>query len=80
MAVWDTVAVTVTGYDPTRDGGLLVADAALTPEWVEASVPGLLTDPARLAEMGAAARGVIPLDADDKLAHLVLAAAGGSTS
>ena len=27
-------------------GGLLVADAALTPQWVAATVPGLLTDPA----------------------------------
>jgi UDP-N-acetylglucosamine--N-acetylmuramyl-(pentapeptide) pyrophosphoryl-undecaprenol N-acetylglucosamine transferase len=57
-------------------GGLLVADAALTPEWVAASVPDLLTDPERLARMGAAARGVIPLDADDKLARLIVAAAG----
>ncbi len=53
-------------------GGLLVADAALTPEWVVASVPGLLTDSARLAEMGAAATGVIPLDADDKLARMII--------
>ena len=56
-------------------GGLLVADAALTPEWVAATVPDLLTDPARLAQMGAAASGVIPLDADDRLAHLIVAAA-----
>jgi UDP-N-acetylglucosamine--N-acetylmuramyl-(pentapeptide) pyrophosphoryl-undecaprenol N-acetylglucosamine transferase len=61
-------------------GGLLVADAALTPEWVAASVPGLLNDAARLAAMGEAARGVIPLDADDKLARMVLEAGrGGST-
>ena len=58
-------------------GGLLVADGALTPEWVTASVPALLTDRARLAQMGAAARGVIPLDGDEKLARIVLAAAGG---
>lgn len=56
-------------------GGLLVADAALTPEWVSASIPRLLTDRERLATMGAAARGVIPLDADDRLARLVLDAA-----
>ena len=61
-------------------GGLLVADAALTPEWVAATVPGLLTDGARLAQMGAAARGVIPLDADDKLARLIAAAAGDRTT
>ncbi|MBC2933535.1 undecaprenyldiphospho-muramoylpentapeptide beta-N-acetylglucosaminyltransferase [Nocardioides sp. zg-1228] len=58
-------------------GGLLVSDAALTPEWVAATLPGLLTDPARLAAMGAAATGVIPLDADEKLARIVLDAAGG---
>ena len=57
-------------------GGLLVADAALTPEWVAASVPGLLNDAARLATMGAAATGVIPLDADEKLARMVLDAGG----
>ncbi|MBS2937608.1 undecaprenyldiphospho-muramoylpentapeptide beta-N-acetylglucosaminyltransferase [Nocardioides sp. J2M5] len=56
-------------------GGLLVADGALTPEWVAASVPPLVTDRARLDAMGAAARGVIPLDADDRLARLVLDAA-----
>ncbi|WP_210443448.1 glycosyltransferase [Nocardioides sp. SYSU D00065] len=61
-------------------GGLLVADGALTPEWVTASVPALLTDRPRLAQMGAAARGVVPLDGDEKLARIVLAAAadGGS--
>ena len=36
-------------------GGLLVADAALTPEWVRGTVPALLTDPDRLAAMSAAA-------------------------
>ena len=61
-------------------GGLLVADAALTPEWVSATVPGLMADRARLAEMGAAARGVIPLDADDKLARMVLDAAADRTA
>ncbi len=53
-------------------GGLLVADGALTPEWVAASVAGLLADPDRHAAMGAAARGVIPLDADEKLARMIL--------
>ena len=60
-------------------GGLLVADAALTPEWVAASVPGLLTDPVRIAAMGAAARDVIPLDADDELARMLVDAAGTSS-
>jgi len=52
-------------------GGLLVFDGALTPEWVSATLPALLTDPARLSAMGAAAADVIPLDADDKLARMV---------
>jgi UDP-N-acetylglucosamine--N-acetylmuramyl-(pentapeptide) pyrophosphoryl-undecaprenol N-acetylglucosamine transferase len=55
-------------------GGLLVADAALTPDWVRRTVPDLLTDPARLEAMSAAASHVIPLDADDKLAEMILAA------
>ncbi len=56
-------------------GGLLVSDAALTPEWVRRSLPDLLTDPDRLAAMSAAARHVIPLDADDKLVEMILLAA-----
>lgn len=56
-------------------GGLLVADAALTPEWVAATLPALLTDRTRLDAMGAAAAGVIPLDADEKLARIILGAA-----
>lgn len=56
-------------------GGLLVADDALTPEWVRATVPELLTDPARLQAMSRAAANLIPLDADDRLAAMVLAAA-----
>ena len=57
-------------------GGLLVSDGALTSEWVAASVPGLLNDATRLATMGAAATGVIPLDADEKLARMILHAGG----
>jgi UDP-N-acetylglucosamine--N-acetylmuramyl-(pentapeptide) pyrophosphoryl-undecaprenol N-acetylglucosamine transferase len=56
-------------------GGLLVADAALTPEWVSSTVPDLLTDPQRLAAMSAAAAHLIPLDADEKLADLIVEAA-----
>jgi len=55
-------------------GGLLVADGALTPEWVAATLPALLTDRTRLDAMGAAAAGVIPLDADEKLARMILEA------
>ncbi len=56
-------------------GGLLVADAALTPEWAAASLPDLLADRARLAAMGAAATDLIPRDADERLADLVVQAA-----
>jgi UDP-N-acetylglucosamine--N-acetylmuramyl-(pentapeptide) pyrophosphoryl-undecaprenol N-acetylglucosamine transferase len=61
-------------------GGLLVQDGALTPEWVGATVPALATDPERLAAMSAAAAGLIPRDADEKLARMVIAAAGGARS
>ena len=49
------------------------------PEWVAATVPGLATDADRLAAMGAAASALIPRDADEQLARIVLdAAAGGA--
>lgn len=52
-------------------GALLVEDADLTADWVAATLPALATDPARLAAMGAAASGLVPRDADDKLAAIV---------
>ena len=58
-------------------GGLLVADGAFTPEWVAAHVPALLTDAARLEAMSRAAAGVMPADADERLADLVESAAAG---
>ncbi|GAW51408.1 MULTISPECIES: undecaprenyldiphospho-muramoylpentapeptide beta-N-acetylglucosaminyltransferase [unclassified Nocardioides] len=56
-------------------GGLMVMDADLTAEWVAATVPGLATDAGRLAAMGAAASSLIPRDADEKLARMVIEAA-----
>jgi UDP-N-acetylglucosamine--N-acetylmuramyl-(pentapeptide) pyrophosphoryl-undecaprenol N-acetylglucosamine transferase len=56
-------------------GGLLVDDAELDSEWVAEHVVPLLTDRARLDAMGAAAAGLIPLDADEKLARMILDAA-----
>lgn len=56
-------------------GGLLVQDGAFTPEWVEATLPALLGDAARLHEMSVAAADLIPRDADEQLARIVLAAA-----
>jgi UDP-N-acetylglucosamine--N-acetylmuramyl-(pentapeptide) pyrophosphoryl-undecaprenol N-acetylglucosamine transferase len=55
-------------------GGLLLSDAALTAEWVAATVPQLLVDAPRLAAMSEAAAHLIPLDADDKLAEMILTA------
>ncbi|WP_122817226.1 undecaprenyldiphospho-muramoylpentapeptide beta-N-acetylglucosaminyltransferase [Nocardioides pantholopis] len=56
-------------------GGLLVPDAELTTEWVVANVPGLLTDPDRLHAMSVAAAGLVPRDADDRLAAMIVEAA-----
>jgi UDP-N-acetylglucosamine--N-acetylmuramyl-(pentapeptide) pyrophosphoryl-undecaprenol N-acetylglucosamine transferase len=56
-------------------GGLLVDDAALTPAWLAAHVVPLLRDRERLSAMGAAAAHLIPRDADEKLARMILAAA-----
>jgi UDP-N-acetylglucosamine--N-acetylmuramyl-(pentapeptide) pyrophosphoryl-undecaprenol N-acetylglucosamine transferase len=53
-------------------GGLLVDDADLTSPWVAEHVVPLLTDAGRLAAMGAAAAHLIPLDADEKLARMIL--------
>jgi UDP-N-acetylglucosamine--N-acetylmuramyl-(pentapeptide) pyrophosphoryl-undecaprenol N-acetylglucosamine transferase len=57
-------------------GGLLVDDADLTSDWVVSNVLPLLRDPERLAAMGAAAAHLIPLDADEKLARMILSAGG----
>ncbi|RBY95620.1 undecaprenyldiphospho-muramoylpentapeptide beta-N-acetylglucosaminyltransferase [Blastococcus sp. TF02-8] len=52
-------------------GGLLVEDAALTPEWITGTLLPLLTNPAALADLArnAAAAGVP--DADERLADIV---------
>jgi UDP-N-acetylglucosamine--N-acetylmuramyl-(pentapeptide) pyrophosphoryl-undecaprenol N-acetylglucosamine transferase len=57
-------------------GGLLVDDADLTAEWVASHVVPLLNDRARLDAMGAAAAHQIPLDADVRLARMILDVAG----
>jgi UDP-N-acetylglucosamine--N-acetylmuramyl-(pentapeptide) pyrophosphoryl-undecaprenol N-acetylglucosamine transferase len=56
-------------------GALLVADAAFTPEWARSHLPALLLDEARLGAMSRAAAGVMRLDADERLADLIEAAA-----
>jgi UDP-N-acetylglucosamine--N-acetylmuramyl-(pentapeptide) pyrophosphoryl-undecaprenol N-acetylglucosamine transferase len=55
-------------------GALLVQDSAFTPEWARATLPSLVTDRPRLAAMSSSASGLIPRDADEKLARMVLAA------
>ena len=53
-------------------GALLVADADFTTGWVTSTVPALITDTERLAAMSSAASGLIPRDADEKLARIIL--------
>lgn len=53
-------------------GGLLVPDDELTGDRVLTELLPLLTDPARLATMGAAARASGHADADERLARVVL--------
>ena len=57
-------------------GGLLVEDAAFTPEVVLKQVLPLLTDPSRLAAMSLAATRFGRRDADERLAEMVFHAAG----
>ena len=57
-------------------GGLLVDDATCTPEWVVATLLPLLKDTARLDAMARAAAGFGRTDGDERLADLVLEAAG----
>ena len=57
-------------------GGLMVADAHCTPEWLAATLPPILADPARLEAMAKAASGLGHRDADVALARLVLELAG----
>ncbi|ANH39149.1 UDP-N-acetylglucosamine--N-acetylmuramyl-(pentapeptide) pyrophosphoryl-undecaprenol N-acetylglucosamine transferase [Nocardioides dokdonensis FR1436] len=57
-------------------GALLVRDEELTTGWVVEHVVPLVTDAARLATMSAAARHLVPRDADETLARIVLEAGG----
>jgi UDP-N-acetylglucosamine--N-acetylmuramyl-(pentapeptide) pyrophosphoryl-undecaprenol N-acetylglucosamine transferase len=59
-------------------GALLVPDAGFTAEWLTSTVPALVGDAERLAEMGARASALVPRDADEKLARIVLEVAQGS--
>ncbi|MGH3342065.1 MAG: undecaprenyldiphospho-muramoylpentapeptide beta-N-acetylglucosaminyltransferase, partial [Carbonactinosporaceae bacterium] len=52
-------------------GGMMVDDAALTPEWVVDELLPVVTDRRRLAAMGAAAAGFGRRDADETLVEMV---------
>jgi UDP-N-acetylglucosamine--N-acetylmuramyl-(pentapeptide) pyrophosphoryl-undecaprenol N-acetylglucosamine transferase len=56
-------------------GALLIDDAALTPAWIDNVVIPLVSHPGRLAAMSAAASGIVPRDADQRLAAMVQTAA-----
>ncbi|PLS27516.1 UDP-N-acetylglucosamine--N-acetylmuramyl-(pentapeptide) pyrophosphoryl-undecaprenol N-acetylglucosamine transferase [Bifidobacterium parmae] len=58
------------------EGGVMVADADMTPAWVREHVPALLADPERLAAMGAKAWEYGIRDAADTMARRILALAG----
>ena len=60
-------------------GALCVDDAALTHQWVAATVPDLLRDGARLAAMSRAAAALLPSDADVAVATMAMRAAGVAT-
>ena len=63
-------------------GGVLVDDADFTPEWVAATLPGLLGDPQRLDRMSRAAEALGRRDADDRvvaMVHEAIAEAEGRT-
>jgi UDP-N-acetylglucosamine--N-acetylmuramyl-(pentapeptide) pyrophosphoryl-undecaprenol N-acetylglucosamine transferase len=55
-------------------GALLIDDAALTPAWIDNVVIPLVSHEGRLASMSQAASGIVPRDADEKLAAMVRAA------
>ncbi|WP_438862037.1 undecaprenyldiphospho-muramoylpentapeptide beta-N-acetylglucosaminyltransferase [Nocardioides bizhenqiangii] len=58
-------------------GAVVVEEARFTADYVADSIPGLLGDPDRLAAMGTAASGLVPADADDRLAVIVSETASG---
>ncbi len=57
-------------------GALLIDDEAFTASWVDQAVIPLVRDADRLAAMSAAASDLVPRDADERLATMVLEAVG----
>ena len=58
-------------------GGLIVADADLSPAWIRDTLLPVLLDPELVAAMSAAAAGMGNADADRRLAAVVLDIMGG---
>lgn len=56
-------------------GGLLIDDAAVTPQWIDRALVPLATSPERLESMSVAASGIVRRDADVRLADLIEASA-----
>ena len=57
-------------------GGLLVADAELSPTWIRSQLTPLLTDPAKLSALAGRAAAAGAPDADERLADIVQEVAG----
>ncbi|MBA2445178.1 MAG: undecaprenyldiphospho-muramoylpentapeptide beta-N-acetylglucosaminyltransferase [Nocardioidaceae bacterium] len=53
-------------------GAMLVEDREFTPQWVRQHVPAMVTDTPRLVAMSRASSGLIPRDADDALAAMII--------
>jgi UDP-N-acetylglucosamine--N-acetylmuramyl-(pentapeptide) pyrophosphoryl-undecaprenol N-acetylglucosamine transferase len=61
-------------------GAIRIPQTEFTPERLASEIVALAADPARLASMAAAARGVGRLDAAERLADLVMTVAGLSAA
>ncbi len=61
-------------------GAVLVSDADMNAAWVTSHVPPIVTDRARLEAMSKAASDLVPRDADERLARIVLETAQGGRS
>ena len=57
-------------------GAVVVEESSFTADYVADRIPALLGDPEGLAAMGAAASGLVPADADDRLARIIVDSAG----
>ena len=56
-------------------GALMIDDSALTPAWIDNVVIPLVSHQGRLRAMSEAASGIVPRDADERLAAMIRQAA-----